>query len=83
LLPTVSDNGINGTWNPAVVSDQASGTYTFTAGAGQGPCIATVVFTVTVSPILTPTFNFGNLSICIGASVPALPATSLRGISGT
>ncbi len=82
-LPTVSDNGINGTWSPAVVSDQASGAYTFTPTAGQGACIATVVFTVTVNPILTPAFNFGNLSICIGASVPALPATSQNGISGT
>jgi hypothetical protein len=83
LLPTVSDNGINGTWSPAVVSDQASGTYTFTPATGQGPCIATVVYTVTVNPIVTPAFNFGNLSICIGASVPALPATSQNGISGT
>lgn len=83
LLPTVSDNGINGSWSPAVVSDQASATYTFTPAAGQGPCIATIVYTVTVSPILSPTFNFGNLSICIGASVPTLPATSLNGINGT
>ena len=83
LLPTVSDNGINGTWSPAVVSDQVSGTYTFTPATGQGPCIATVVYTVTVSPIVTPAFNFGNLSICIGASVPALPATSLNAINGT
>jgi gliding motility-associated-like protein len=83
LLPTVSDNGINGTWSPAVVSDQASGTYTFTPATGQGPCIATVVYTVTVNPIVTPAFNFGNLSICIGASVPVLPATSQNGISGT
>ena len=83
LLPPLSDNGINGSWIPAIVSDQASGTYTFTPATGQGPCIATVVFTVTVNPILTPTFNFGNLSICNGASVPALPATSQNGISGT
>jgi gliding motility-associated-like protein len=83
LLPTVSNNGINGTWNPAVVSSQASATYTFTPAAGQGPCIATVVFTVTVSPIVTPIFNFGNLSICIGASVPALPPISLNSITGT
>jgi len=82
LLPTISDNGINGTWSPAVVSDQVSAVYTFTPAAGQGPCIATVVYTVTVSPIVTPAFNFGNLSICIGASVPVLPATSLNGISG-
>ncbi len=83
LLPTVSDNGINGSWSPAVVSAQASAIYTFTPAVGQGPCIATVVFTVTVNPIVTPAFNFGNLSICIGASVPVLTATSLNGITGT
>ena len=83
LLPTVSDNGINGSWSPATVSDQASGIYTFTPAAGQGSCIATVVFTVTVNPIVTPAFNFGNLSICIGASVPVLSSTSLNGIRGT
>ncbi|TMI98044.1 MAG: T9SS type B sorting domain-containing protein [Bacteroidetes bacterium] len=83
VLPTVSNNGINGTWNPAVVSSQTSGTYTFTPATGQGPCIATVVYTVTVNPIVTPAFNFGNLSICIGASLPVLPATSQNGISGT
>ncbi|RXR24287.1 fibronectin type III domain-containing protein [Flavobacterium stagni] len=48
LLPTTSGNGITGTWNPAVVSNTASGTYTFTPDAGQ--CGATVSMSITVLP---------------------------------
>ncbi|MBY0477261.1 MAG: gliding motility-associated C-terminal domain-containing protein [Chitinophagaceae bacterium] len=81
-LPTTSDNGINGTWSPAVVSNTASGTYTFTPTSGI--CATTVTYTVTVNPIVTPTFAFGtSASICIGATVPVLPTTSGNNITGT
>jgi gliding motility-associated-like protein len=83
-LPSVSDNGIDGTWNPGTVSNQNSAVYTFTPNATPQQCITTAAFTVTVNPILTPAFSFGNsLSICIGAAVPALPVTSTNGITGT
>ena len=81
-LPTTSTNGITGTWNPSVVSNQNSGTYTFTPAAGQ--CATTATFTVTVTPNITPTFSFGtSLTICAGGTVPTLPATSTNGITGT
>jgi gliding motility-associated-like protein len=81
-LPTTSDNGITGNWNPAVVDNQASAVYTFTPGAGQ--CATTTTFTVTVNPNITPAFSFGtSLTICAGAAVPALPATSDNGITGS
>lgn len=81
-LPNTSDNGITGTWSPAVVNTNASGTYTFTPTAGL--CALPVVFTVTVNPILTPAFAFGlSQSICIGGTVPTLPASSTNGITGT
>jgi gliding motility-associated-like protein len=80
-LPTASTNGITGTWNPASVDDQNSGSYTFTPGAGQ--CATSAVFSVTVNPNITPTFSFGTaMSICAGASVPSLPTTSTNGITG-
>jgi len=83
-LPTTSTNGITGTWNPAVVNTQNSGTYIFTPTAGPGQCFNNASYTVTVNPIVTPTFNFGtSLSICIGASVPSLSLTSQNGVSGT
>ena len=81
-LPTTSDNGVNGTWSPATVSTTASGTYTFTPTAGV--CATTQTFTVTVNPIVTPTFSFGTTaSICVGATVSTLPTTSVNNITGT
>ena len=81
-LPAVSDNGVTGTWNPATVDNQNSGTYTFTPDAGQ--CALPVTFNVTVNPNITPSFSFGTaLSICAGGTVPALPTTSDNGITGT
>jgi gliding motility-associated-like protein len=81
-LPTTSTNGITGTWSPAVVDNQNSGTYTFTPDAGQ--CAFPATFSVTVNPNITPTFSFGtNLTICAGGSVPTLPTISTNGITGT
>jgi large repetitive protein len=81
-LPTTSNNGITGTWSPSVIDNQSGATYTFTPDAGQ--CATTTSLTVTVNPNLTPTFSFGTtLTICAGASVPSLPATSDNGINGT
>jgi gliding motility-associated-like protein len=81
VLPTTSDNGITGTWNPAVVNNQAGGTYTFTSST---PCVVPYVYTVTVNPIVTPTFSFGTFqSVCIGSVAPILPTSSIEGVAGT
>ncbi len=80
-LPTTSDNNISGTWNPSVVDNQASGSYTFTPTAGQ--CAVPATFSVTVNPNITPTFSFGtSLTICAGGTVPALPNTSDNAVTG-
>src|SRR5204863_190737 len=82
VLPNTSLNGITGTWNPGVVDNQNSGTYTFTPDAGQ--CALPATFTVTVVPNITPTFSFGTtLTICAGGIVPTLVGTSQNGITGT
>ena len=82
VLPTTSTNGITGTWSPAIVSNTASGSYTFTSSSD--PCAPSVTFTVTVNPVITPTFSFGTaLTICSGDGVPTLPNTSTNGITGT
>ncbi|MGK2864640.1 MAG: gliding motility-associated C-terminal domain-containing protein, partial [Chitinophagaceae bacterium] len=83
-LPTTSENGYDGSWSPAIVNNQASGVYTFTASAPADQCIRSTTFTVTVNPILTPVFSFGTtLTVCSGSAVPALPTTSTNGIKGT
>jgi gliding motility-associated-like protein len=81
-LPATSTNNITGTWNPATISNTASGVYTFTPNAGQ--CGTSTTLTVTVTPNTIPTFSFGTtLSICAGGTVPALPGTSDNSVSGT
>jgi gliding motility-associated-like protein len=81
-LPLVSQNGITGTWSPSSVSNQTSGTYTFTPTPGQ--CATTTSFAVTVNPNITPTFSFGtSLTICAGGTVPPLPNSSQNGITGS
>ena len=52
-LPTTSNEGITGTWAPAI-NNTATTTYTFTPTAGQ--CATTATLTITVNPNVTPTF---------------------------
>src|SRR5690606_8064043 len=51
-LPSVSDNGITGSWSPATISTGTLGTttYTFTPDAGQG-CLADGPFTMDIEII--------------------------------
>ncbi|WP_276504945.1 gliding motility-associated C-terminal domain-containing protein, partial [Terrimonas pollutisoli] len=81
VLPTTSNNGITGTWSPAV-STSAIGTttYTFTPDAGQ--CAGTATLTITVTDQITPTFDPVN-DVCLNATAPVLPTTSNNGITGT
>jgi len=63
LLPSTSINGIVGSWSPAVIDNQNSGSYTFTPSGNQ--CGITVNINVTVIPPTVPTFGFGtSLTIC-------------------
>jgi hypothetical protein len=81
-LPSTSNNGITGTWNPETLntSNVSASTYTFTPNAGQCSTIATMVIEVTAS--ITPTFTqIGPL--CQNSVAPLLPAVSTNGITGT
>ncbi len=77
-LPTTSNNGITGTWSPAV-NNNATTTYTFTPTTGQ--CATTATMTVTVNNSVAPTFS-QVAAICPGGSF-TLPTTSTNGVTGT
>lgn len=77
-LPTLSNNGINGTWSPTL-SNTTTTTYTFTPSAGQ--CATTTQLTIVVNPLVEP--SFVDLSICSGSTPPNLNAMSPNGITGT
>lgn len=62
VLPTTSDNGITGTWNPSAITE--TGTYLFTPEPGQ--CATyTVVNVIVLAPYATIS---GNTTVCTGSS---------------
>ena len=56
ILPTLSDNGINGSWLPAVINTSASGisTYTFTPDPGICANNATMDIEIVALPLIDP-----------------------------
>lgn len=77
-LPTLSNNGINGTWSPTL-SNTTTTTYTFAPSAGQ--CATGATLTIVVNPLVEP--DFVDLSICSGTTPPNLDTISPNGITGT
>ncbi|MDD2636674.1 MAG: hypothetical protein PHW82_14375, partial [Bacteroidales bacterium] len=78
-LPTTSNNGITGTWTPALDNTQTT-EYTFTPDGSQ--CATTASLTITVNPNEVPTFDAVD-PICAGETLSALPTTSNNGVTGT
>jgi hypothetical protein len=65
LLATISNNGISGTWNPSIVSNQLSNDYVFTPNGGQ--CAQSLTISVTVNAL--PMVDAGaDVSITAGSS---------------
>jgi gliding motility-associated-like protein len=79
ILPITSNNGITGTWSPAL-NNTTSTTYTFLPNTNQ--CANNATLTITVDPIVTPTFATIN-PICESDIIAPLPLTSQNGITGT
>jgi len=78
-LPTTSNNGVTGTWLPAL-NNNATTTYTFTPDTGQ--CSSPVTMEIIVN--LTQIANFTQVApICQGETLSALPSTSTNGVTGT
>jgi gliding motility-associated-like protein len=81
ILPNTSNNGISGTWNPALVSNTESGSYVFTPTSNLN-CEVGFTYNLTVNPNVTPFFTLPN-QICQNATAPILQNTSNNGITGT
>jgi len=80
-LPSVSLNGISGSWSPAIINTTVPGTtiYTFTPQAGQ--CAGTYSMGVQVTETIVPVFT-GIGPLCQNSQPPLLPAVSMNGITG-
>ena len=82
-LLTTSNNGITGTWSPAL-DNTATTIYTFAPDTTQPDqaCAVNQTMTITVNPLITPTFT-QVAAICNGDVLTALLTTSNNGITGT
>ncbi len=78
-LPTTSNNGITGSWSPAL-DNLMTTTYTFTPDPGQG-CTVESSLEIRVEG-QTPLFD-ELPSFCSGENLPDLPSVSINGISGS
>ncbi|MDA3911127.1 MAG: hypothetical protein PF448_07210, partial [Bacteroidales bacterium] len=82
-LPSISTNGISGTWSPATISTASDGntTYTFTPDAGE--CAVSTTMDVTVNPIPDPSIT-PQADLCENDAAVALVAADVGGTwSGT
>lgn len=75
-LPSSSNEGITGTWSPAIINNTASGSYVFTPDPILFPCATTQTLNVTVNPKATPTFSTIPSTICQNAPFYTLPTIS-------
>ena len=82
-LPTISNNGITGTWSPAI-DNTLTTTYTFAPDTTQQDqvCAVNQTMEITVNPLITPTFTQVD-PICNGDDLGELPTESNNGITGT
>lgn len=74
-LPSVSINGIPGTWNPAIINTSASGSSVYTFTPNDLNCTSTNSITVVVEDAITPIFQAID-PLCINAIAPNLPGSS-------
>lgn len=80
VLPSISVNGVSGSWSPSVINNQSSGAYIFTPTGGQ--CGLPFILNVTILPKVLPTFTLQN-TFCAGAVVPILTLISTNGVTGS
>jgi|GEM_PF-1712254 len=78
-LPTVSEDGISGSWSPEINFGETT-TYTFTPNVGE--CAIETSFTISIEDSIEPTFDEFS-AICEGESIEPLPTTSQNNITGS
>ncbi|WP_062045502.1 T9SS type B sorting domain-containing protein [Lentimicrobium saccharophilum] len=81
-LPAASIESITGIWNPATINTAVAGTFTFTFTPDDpAQCGVPTTMDIVITNEIVPTFaQIGPL--CQNSVAPALPATSIEGITG-
>ena len=77
-LPTTSNNGITGTWSPAI--SNRPNTYTFTPDPGQ--CATITTMQIVVNPLPTLEYTSGSETLCKGETDANIVFTYGGGANG-
>ena len=81
-LPSSSDNGISGTWDPSIINTTTTGIFTFTFRPADEDCTVPVTMEIEVTSEIIPTFaQIGPLAL--DSNAPSLPSSSTEGIRGS
>jgi gliding motility-associated-like protein len=81
-LPTVSNEGLKGTWNPAEISTTAVGTFNYIFTPTPGQCAKSDTLVVKITNQITLTFD-PILPVCQNTTAPKLPPQSKELIAGS
>jgi hypothetical protein len=81
-LPTTSDNGITGSWSPAI-NNTATTTYTFTPTSGQCAYPTTMTIVVNALPSIPTITANGSLTFCDGGNVILTSSESIGNLWST
>jgi gliding motility-associated-like protein len=80
-LSNTSPTGVIGTWSPTTISNVSSGSYDFTPDPILSPCAEPQTLSVTVNPIVAPTFSsLPPPSVCQNSTGQVLPTSSTNAI---
>jgi len=79
-LPSVSENGIAGTWSPEI-NNPTTTTTTYTFTPEEGSCALETSVTIEIVNRIIPEFDISTI-ICKGTTI-TLPSVSENGIAGT
>ena len=81
-LPSISNNGVSGTWLPATINTAAAGISTYTFTPDVGLCATVTTMDITIDPAVQSTFTQLG-TYCEGDTPGALLGTSIEGITGS
>jgi gliding motility-associated-like protein len=76
LLPAVSTNGIQGTWDPAVIDTDKQGIFTFTFTPDSGICAAKTTVEIEISDTIPPVAISRNITVYLDADGKASVTTA-------